>query len=245
MALGFRTLREKVPLWRVVRPTVTLHFAQSLDGKIGLGPQAERAILSSEEGVLCAHHARSAHDAVLVGIETVLHDDPQLTARGVDLAQPLRVVLDSELRLPLGSRLLAPAAGAGVVVVFGCAERASPERRRKLEAAGAEVLLTSSERNGRVALLEALDMLAARGVKQLLVEGGAKVLTSFLEARLAKRAEIEIAPLWLGAPATPGLDTLGVGHLGQALRLERIQVDRLGQNVLVRGDIVYPAKGAA
>jgi riboflavin-specific deaminase-like protein len=237
-------LREKVPLWRVARPLVTVHFAQSLDGKIGLGPKSERAILSSEEGVVCAHQARSAHDAVLVGIETVLHDDPQLTVRGVQPAQPLRVVLDSELRLPLGSRLLAPAAGAGKVVVFGCAERASPGRRRELEGAGAEVLLTSAERSGRVALLEALELLAARGVKRLLVEGGAKVLTSFLEAGLAQRAEIEIAPLWLGAPATPSLGELGVGHLGRALRLERIEVERLGQSVLLRGDIVYPARGA-
>lgn len=232
--------REKVPLWPAVRPTVTLHFAQSLDGKIGFGPGSERAVLSSEEGLLCAHQARSEHDAVLVGIETVLHDDPQLTARGVGRAQPLRVVLDSGLRTPVGSRLLAPEPGAGKVLVFGCAERARPGRRRELEAAGAEVVLTSAERHGRVALVEALEALAARGVKRLLVEGGAKVLTSFLEARLAQRATVEIAPLWLGAPATPGLCELGVSDLGHALRLERIEVGRVGQNVLLRGDIVYP-----
>lgn len=224
-------------------PLVTVHFAQSLDGKIGLGPRAERAILSSEEGVLCAHQARSSHDAVLVGIETVLHDDPQLTARGVQPAQPLRVVLDSELRLPLDSRLLTTAAGAGKVLVFGCAERAPLERRRRLEQAGAQVLLTSSAESGRVALTEALELLAARGVRRLLVEGGAKVLTSFLEAGLAQRAEVEIAPLWLGAPATAGVGELGIAHVGQALRLERMEVERLGQSLLLRGDIVYPAKG--
>jgi riboflavin-specific deaminase-like protein len=224
----------------VARPLVTLHFAQSLDGRIGLGPSSERAILSSEEGVVCAHRARSEHDAVLVGIETVLHDDPRLTARGTERSQPLRVVLDSELRLPLGARLLAPDHDAGQVLIFGCVERASPERRRDLEAKGALVALTSTDRNGQVALLEALDALAARGVKRLLVEGGAKVLTSFLGAGLAQRAEIEIAPLWLGDPATPVLGRLGVGQLGQALRLERIDVGRLGQNVLVRGEIVYP-----
>lgn len=229
----------------MARPLVTVHFAQSLDGKIGLGHRAQRAILSSEEGVLCAHQARSSHDAVLVGIETVLDDDPLLTARGVDPAQPLRVVLDSELRLPLGSRLLAPAAGAGKVVVFGCVERAPLDRLRQLEQAGADVLLTSAGRGGRVALPEALELLAARGVKRLLVEGGAKVLTSFLEAGLAQRAELEIAPLWLGEPATPGVGELGVAHMGQALRLERIEVERLGQNVLVRGDIVHPNKGGS
>lgn len=224
------------------RPHVTLHFAQSLDGRIGLGPGSERAILSSEEGVTGAHRARSEHDAVLVGIETVLHDDPRLTARGAGRSQPLRVVLDSELRLPLGSRLLATKEAAGQVMVFGCAERAPAARRRELEAKGALVVLTSADRNHQVALAEALDALAAHGVKRLLVEGGAKVLTSFLRAGLAQRAEVEIAPIWLGAPATPGLCELGVEKLGQALRLEAVDVGRLGQNVLVRGNIVYPAR---
>lgn len=228
----------------MARPLVTLHFAQSLDGRIGLGPGAERAILSSEEGVVAAHRARAEHDGVLVGIETVLHDDPRLTVRSVEAARPLRIVLDSELRLPAAARLLAPDAGAGPVLVFGCAERASAERRRELEMAGAEVRLTSADAHGRVALVEALEVLAARGVRRLLVEGGAKVLTSFLQAGLAQRAEIEIAPLWLGAPATLGLCELGVGQLGQALRLGGVEVARLGQNVLVRGDIVYPARSA-
>jgi riboflavin-specific deaminase-like protein len=225
----------------VAQPLVTLHFAQSLDGRIALGAGCERAILSSEEGLVCAHHARSSHDAVLVGIETALHDDPRLTARGALPTQPLRIVLDSELRLPLDARLLVPDENAGQVLVFGCWERASAARRAALEAAGALVLLTSSDRSGRVALVEALAALEARGVRRLLVEGGAKVLTSFLHAGLAARAEVEIAPLWLGEPATPGLCELGVTRLGQALRLEHVQVERLGQNMLLRGDIVYPS----
>ena len=228
----------------MARPLVTLHFAQSLDGRIGLGPGRERAILSSEAGVVCAHQSRSQHDAVLVGIETVLHDDPLLTARGTERAQPLRVVLDSELRLPLDARLLQPDKTAGRVLVFGSAERALPERRKQLQDAGAEVVLTSADRGGCVALPEALDALGARGVRRLLVEGGAKVLTSFLQAGLAARAEIEIAPLWLGAPATEALHELGVARLDQALRLERVEVERLGQSVLLRGDIVYPARSA-
>jgi riboflavin-specific deaminase-like protein len=226
----------------VARPLVTLHFAQSLDGRIGFGPGSERALLSSEEGVVSAHRARREHDAVLVGIETVLHDDPRLTVRCAERAQPLRVVLDSELRLPEAARLLAPDVGAGTVLIFGCVQRASPARRQKLETAGAEVWLTAADGNGRVALPEALEALAARGVRRLLVEGGAKVLTSFLQAGFAQRAEIEIAPLWLGAPATPGVSELGIFQLSQALRLERMEVTRLGENVLVRGDIVYPRR---
>jgi 5-amino-6-(5-phosphoribosylamino)uracil reductase/diaminohydroxyphosphoribosylaminopyrimidine deaminase/5-amino-6-(5-phosphoribosylamino)uracil reductase len=226
----------------VARPLVTLHFAQSLDGRIGLGPGSERAILSSEQGVVSAHRARSQHDAILVGIETVLHDDPRLSVRALDRGRPLRVVLDSRLRVPPAARLLERDDEAGTVLVFGCAERASATRRRQLEAAGVQVELTSADRDGRVALPEALEALAARGVRRLLVEGGAKVLTSFLRGGLAERAEIEIAPLWLGAPATPGLCELGVGQLGQALRLEHLEVTRLGENLLLCGDIVYPAR---
>ena len=128
--------------------------------------------------------------------------------------------------------------------MFGSTARASAERRVALEGVGAEVCLTSADRAGRVMLGEAWELLAARGVKRLLVEGGAQVLTSFLGARLALSAEIELSPLWLGAPATPVLGELNVAELGQALRLERIEVERLGQSVLVRGDVVYPAQGA-
>jgi riboflavin-specific deaminase-like protein len=226
----------------VAQPLVTLHFAQSLDGRIGLGPEHERTLLSSEEGIVRAHEARAAHDAVLVGIETLLHDDPRLTARGTTGQQPLRVVLDSALRTPETARVLTADKGSGQVLLFCAAERATPERRRRLEQAGAEVLPTSAGRHGRVQLVEALDALAARGVKRLLVEGGARVLTSFLQAGLATRAEIEIAPLWLGAPATAALCELGVTHLGQALRLEQVVVQQLGANIFVCGDIVPVAQ---
>jgi riboflavin-specific deaminase-like protein len=227
----------------MARPLVTLHFAQSLDGRIGLGLGQERAILSSEEGVRCAHRARSQHDAVLIGVETLLSDDPLLTARDGGRARPLRVVLDSGLRMPLTARLLQPDAQAGEVIVFGCAARAALERQRELEQRAVQVQLTGPDARGRVALPEVLDALEQRGVRRLLVEGGATVITSFLQERLAARAEVEITPLLLGAPATPALRELGIDSLATALRLERVEVERLGQSVLMRGDIGYPVRG--
>ncbi|HYP89448.1 MAG TPA: dihydrofolate reductase family protein, partial [Polyangiaceae bacterium] len=143
----------------MARPVVSLHFAQSLDGRIGLGRERERAMLSSELGVVSAHQARCRHDAVLVGIETVLHDDPLLTVRVAEGAQPLRVVLDSDLRLPRGARLLVPDSDAGPVLVFGSMARATPARRRELEAMGAEVFLTPPNEDGCVELRDALDVL--------------------------------------------------------------------------------------
>lgn len=126
----------------MARPLVTLHFAQSVDGRIALGAGKQRAILSSEEGVLCAHRARAEHDAVLIGIETLLCDDPLLTARAGGSAQPLRVVLDSELRTPLAARLLRVADHAGQALIFGSLPRAAAQRKRALEQAGAAVQLT-------------------------------------------------------------------------------------------------------
>jgi riboflavin-specific deaminase-like protein len=228
----------------MARPLVTLHFAQSLDGRIGLGPGRQRAILSSEEGVLCAHRARSQHDAVLIGVETLLADDPLLTARDGGAVQPLRVVLDSALRVPSGARLFEADGQAGQVLIFGSAERAAAERGRELERRGAQVHLTSADHLGRVALPEVLEVLAARGVRRVLVEGGATVITSFLQTRLAVRAEVEVSPLWLGAPGTPALRELGIDNLGAALRLERVEVERLGQSVLMCGDIAYPVRSA-
>lgn len=229
---------------RMARPLVTLHFAQSLDGRIGFGPGRERALLSSEQGLLCAHRARAEHDAVLVGIETLLSDDPLLTARAGGAAQPLRVVLDSALRVPPGARLLRAEGEAGAALVFGSLARAGAEQRAQLERHGASVHLASPDHAGRVSLLEVLEVLEARKVRSVLVEGGATVITAFLQARLAARAEIEVAPFWLGAPGTPALRELGIERLGSALRLERIEVERLGQSVLLRGDIAYPARGA-
>jgi 5-amino-6-(5-phosphoribosylamino)uracil reductase/diaminohydroxyphosphoribosylaminopyrimidine deaminase/5-amino-6-(5-phosphoribosylamino)uracil reductase len=194
--------------------------------------------------VVCAHRARAEHDAVLVGIETVLHDDPLLTARISGAVQPLRVVLDSTLRLPLGARLLASSEGGGSVLVF-TVSGASPTRRAALEAAGALVLATDADAQGRVSLPHVLDALGQRGVARLLVEGGSKVLTSFLRARAAQRAEIEVAPCFLGEPATPAVRELGVSALTLALRLAALRVERLGDGLLLRGDIVYPAQGGS
>jgi riboflavin biosynthesis pyrimidine reductase len=90
-----------------------------------------------------------------------------------------------------------------------------------------------------------LDVLGQRGVRRLLVEGGGRVITSFLRARAASRAQIEIAPCFLGEPATPAVGALGVDAAGRALRLDGLQVETLGTGLLVRGDIVYPSSSSA
>jgi 5-amino-6-(5-phosphoribosylamino)uracil reductase/diaminohydroxyphosphoribosylaminopyrimidine deaminase/5-amino-6-(5-phosphoribosylamino)uracil reductase len=216
------------------RPYVTVHLAQSLDGRVALDGTC--TLLSTASGRACAHAARAAHDAVLVGASTVRIDNPRLTVRDAPGNDPLRVVLASTLALPRGAHALA---GGGKALVIGAEGRALDEERAVLEAAGVDVDVVARDPDGRVDVEAALDVLAARGIERLLVEGGAKVVTSFFRARRVDRLSIEIAMRLLGAPGTAMLGSLGVGALEQAPSLTNVSVERLGDNVLVRGDVVY------
>lgn len=175
------------------RPHVTVTYAQSLDGSIAERRDQPLA-LSGYESQLLTHRLRRWHDAILVGIGTVLSDDPRLTVRLVDGPTPVPVVVDSRLRFPLEARLL----GNPNPVVIAAGPQADPERRQALEGRGAEVL--DLPRNGGVGvdLKALLARLHAKGVRRLMVEGGATVLNSFLRERLADAAIVTIAPRWVG-----------------------------------------------
>jgi riboflavin-specific deaminase-like protein len=216
------------------RPFVTVHLAQSLDGRVAL--EGITTPLSTTSGRTCAHAERAAHDAVLVGSSTVRIDNPRLTVRDAPGADPLRVVLASTLALPRGAHAIA---GGGRALVIGADGRVVEEERAHLEAAGVDVAVVARDEEGRVAIDAALDLLAAKGVERLLVEGGAKVVTSFLRARRVDRLSIEIAMRLLGAPGTAMLGSLGVGALEHAPSLTNVSVERLGDNVRVVGDVVY------
>jgi 5-amino-6-(5-phosphoribosylamino)uracil reductase/diaminohydroxyphosphoribosylaminopyrimidine deaminase/5-amino-6-(5-phosphoribosylamino)uracil reductase len=127
----------------------------------------------------------------------------------------------------------------GRVVVIGARPRAIDEERAWLASRGAAVEVVGATTDGLVALDEALDALAARGVRRLLVEGGARVVTSFLRARLVDRLHVEIATRILGAPGTVAIGALGVRTLDAAPRLANVSVERCGENMLLRGDVVH------
>ncbi len=216
------------------RPIVTIHLAQSLDGRVAL--HGATTALSTSEGRTCAHASRAAHDAVLVGASTVRIDDPRLTVRDAPGQHPLRVVLASTLSLPRGARVLAR---DGRALVIGADGRVDAEERRWLDLAGVAIAIAPRDADGRVSVEGALSVLAERGVRTLLVEGGSKVVTSFLRARKVDRMCIEIAMRLLGEPGTPMLGDLAVSALPEAPSLTNVSVERLGENVLVRGDVVY------
>ncbi len=216
------------------RPLVTVHLAQSLDGRVAL--DGATTLLSTQEGRASAHAARAGHDAVLVGSSTVRIDDPRLTVRDAPGEHPLRVVLASTLSLPRGAKVLER---DGRALVIGAEGRVLDAERRALEATGARVAVAPHDADGRVSIEGALAILAEQGVQRLLVEGGSKVVTSFLRARRVDRLCFEIAMRLLGAPGTPVVGALDIAALPQAPRLVNVVVERLGENVLVRGDVVY------
>jgi len=220
------------------RPRVTVHLAQSLDGRLGV--DGAPTPLSTREGRAYAHAVRAANDAVLVGSSTVRVDNPRLTVREASGKDPLRVVLSSTLAIPRDAHVLAgPHDGGPRALVIGAEGLARDDERRALEAAGVAVAIAPRSEDGRVSIDGALEILAGRGVERLLVEGGSKVVTSFLRARRVDAMSVEIATRLLGAPGTSMLGCLGVGAIGEAPSLANVVVERLGDNVLVRGDVSH------
>jgi diaminohydroxyphosphoribosylaminopyrimidine deaminase/5-amino-6-(5-phosphoribosylamino)uracil reductase len=213
------------------RPFVTARFAMSLDGRIATRTGESRWITSAEAR-LEGHRLRHAHDAILVGVGTALRDDPELTTRlpGGGGRSPLRVVVDSGLRLPATARLL-QAGPPGVLLAT--TDRAPAGRRRALEAAGAEVVVLP-EAGGRVDLRALLEHLGARGCISLLVEGGAEVHGGVFDAGAVDRVVAFVAPRVIGGTGSPGaVGGRGVDKLAAALPLREVEVGRAGPDLVV------------
>jgi 3,4-dihydroxy 2-butanone 4-phosphate synthase/GTP cyclohydrolase II len=203
-----------------------LSYAQSVDGCIAA--TADRPLaLSGSQSLTLTHALRAVHDAILVGAGTVLADDPRLTVRLVEGPQPRPVVVDSKLRTPADASLLQ----GPVRPLIATTERADDRRRRALQAAGAEVLALPADQAGRVSLPALLAWLSEAGLGSLMVEGGARVITSFLADRLIDHLALTVAPLLVG-----GLR--GVRDLGAAgfPRLANLEYEQLGDDLVVWGD---------
>jgi diaminohydroxyphosphoribosylaminopyrimidine deaminase / 5-amino-6-(5-phosphoribosylamino)uracil reductase len=216
------------------RPWVVAKAACSLDGKIAT-VGGESQWLTGEAARGLGHRLRHRLDAIVVGIGTVLADNPQLTARrprgrGAD---PIRVVLDSRLRLPLTSRLLSLDSPA--LTWVATTNQAPRDAIRALEDRGAQVLVLPADA-GRVALPALLQELAARQVQSLLVEGGAETLGTFFDQRLVNQFYFFYAPKILGGQKAPGMvGGQGIVHLGEAHIARELSVRRVGGDLLVSG----------
>lgn len=173
---------------------VTVKFAQTLDGRIATRTGDSKWI-SSRKSRQLAHKLRSQNDAVLVGVNTVIQDDPRLDVRLVRGKSPVKVILDSRLRTPLTARLLQKGAEMTIIVVT---QKASPKRIKQFEKLGIRILALPADRQGKVDLKVLLQRLTKLGIKKLLVEGGSQVITAFLRERLVDRVVVITAPKIIG-----------------------------------------------
>jgi GTP cyclohydrolase II len=213
------------------RPMVVLKYAQTLDGRIATTSGDARWISGSAERQV-SHALRAACDAVLVGVGTVVRDDPQLTVRMVSGASPVRVVLDSTLRLPPTARVLAPDASTTVITTA----RSAPERRAELRDHGVTVHVVAADNEGRVDLAAGLAALRAAGTEVVLVEGGSGIITGLLRARLVDRVIAAIAPLIIGE-GTPAVADLAVDRVAAGIRLTNRSIVPVGDDVLLAWDV--------
>lgn len=207
---------------------ITLKLATSLDGRIATASGESRWI-TCPEARNAVHGLRAAHQAVLVGVETVIADDPALTVRLDDYTgpQPRRIVLDSRQRIPSTAALVSTAGDVATILIT-----THPSNKR-LTDAGVTVLEVA-ERNGRVDLAAAVEALKGVGVETILVEGGGRVATSFIESDLIDAIEWFRAPILLGDESRPAIGGLDLPALADAPRFRRVGVSEVGVDLWER-----------
>jgi 5-amino-6-(5-phosphoribosylamino)uracil reductase/diaminohydroxyphosphoribosylaminopyrimidine deaminase/5-amino-6-(5-phosphoribosylamino)uracil reductase len=218
------------------RPAVTVSYAQTLDGRLATADGSSQWI-SSPESLRFAHILRAKHEAIMVGAGTACRDDPRLTVRLVPGKDPIRVVVDSTLRTPLTAAVLAHGAAAGTVLAV--TERAPTDRCAEATHLGATVLRLPVETEGRVDLKALLSELYASGVRSVLVEGGAALITSLLCNRLVDRLAVCVAPKILGS-GIEAVGDLGICELNDSLALVDTSIIPYGVDVVFDSRVEYP-----
>lgn len=220
------------------RPYVYLKLAMSLDGRIATRSGHSKWI-TSEQSRVKTHRLRDRVCAIMVGIETILADNPFLTTRltGRTGRDPVRIVADSNLRTPLDANIFNQTSPSGVIL----ATRSNPPSRLKarLEKKGAKIIQTSG--SNKVDLKDLLSNLYQMGITSLLIEGGARLAWGALEARIVDRCVFFYAPIIIGGKSAPsGVSGIGINRLEEAPRLVEMRSSKVGPDILVEGRVVYP-----
>ncbi len=210
-------------------PFVTLKFAQTLDGKIAT-VSGDSKWISGAASLRFTHRLRSLHDAILVGVDTIIRDDPRLTVRLVKGKNPVKIVIDSQLRTPLDSKMLH---GRSVyATIIATTPVSSPQKVNRYQACGATVWVIKKYRFNRVHLPTLLRKLGQQGIRSILIEGGAETIRSFLEKRLVDHLFVFIAPKIIGKGII-GLDTSFLRRLKDNLLFSKSNQFQSGEDILL------------
>jgi diaminohydroxyphosphoribosylaminopyrimidine deaminase/5-amino-6-(5-phosphoribosylamino)uracil reductase len=223
---------------RTGRPFVTAKCAATLDGRIATRT-GDSQWITGESARAFVHELRHAADAIMVGVGTIAADDPLLTARMSDrrLKDPIRVILDTHLRIDPGARILNHTSPAETWVIAGSGT--SAESKSRLVRKGVRVI-EAETRNGRVAMDPLMDQLGALGVTSILIEGGSRVLASAFKAAVVDKVQFFYAPLIVGGDdGVPICSGAGAERIKHSIRLERILTRRFGDDIMIEGYIVH------
>ena len=215
------------------KPFVMMKTAMSLDGKIATKTGHSKWI-SCRESREHVHKLRNIVDAIIVGINTILKDDPRLTTR-LNIKEgnnPLRIVLDSTLKIPLKARVL-----DNNNVMIATTSRCSKKKKKILEKKGIKVVIVKSK-NKKVDLNELMKKLALMGVTSVMIEGGSEVNASALEAGIVDKIIYFIAPIIIGGKnAKTAVGGRGIKYLNETIKLREIKVKKIGSDMMVEGYI--------
>ena len=218
---------------RTGTPFVTLKYAQTLDGRIATS-EGHSQWVSSGKSLKFAHALRSHHDAVLIGVGTLLRDNPELTTRLVKGRNPLRIVVDSHLRTPLDAGILKNQTLAKTMIAT--TGNANSKKRVRLDEMGIETVLVAQNDDHCVDLTKLFAELGKRKISSVLVEGGASVITSVLKDRLADRVVIIIAPKIVGK-GFEAVGDLGIKTMDKSLKLICGKILSKGDDLIIDGRI--------
>jgi 2,5-diamino-6-(ribosylamino)-4(3H)-pyrimidinone 5'-phosphate reductase len=215
------------------RPYIIINCAASVDGKIALSTKKQFRI-SSDEDIKRMYKLRNECDAVLVGINTILSDDPKLTVKEKYVKnpkQPFRIILDSKCRIPDGALVLNTVSKTLIITLKG--------NERCIEGRHIEVIGCNANAMGQIDLKCAMELLYKKGVRKLLVEGGGIIIWNFLHKKIVDDLFIYIGPYIVGGKKTPTIaDGLGIQDEGEIINLKIIEIKRLGSGILTHYRLV-------
>lgn len=209
------------------RPFIAIKFAASLDGKIATKTHDSKWI-TNEKARCAARELRSDYQAILVGIGTVLQDDPHLGTRIKDKRDPVRIILDSSLKIPLTSQVL-----RDKNVIIATTQNADAEKKKQLEEKGIAIILFDTD---LMSLKDVLRELYERNIISVLVEGGSQVLGSFVDEKLVDKVYAFYAPIIIGGEnAIPAVGGLGSNSIAASLKFSSVSLKKYGDNFMISG----------